>query len=177
MRLNFTKKYFNRRQNLTRMNYIRRYALLVISLSLFLFSCGNIDLFEKQESIPKQEWFYNNVPEFTFNIQDTVSLYNIYIVIRHTDQYNYNNIWLKVGSQFPGDSMQYKKLNLRLGTDAKGWEGVGLDDIFEVRSIITPGPVSFKKPGDYVFSIAQIMRENPLLHILNIGLRVEKVPH
>jgi gliding motility-associated lipoprotein GldH len=159
------------------MNYIRRYALLVISLSLFLFSCGNIDLFEKQESIPKQEWFYNNVPEFTFNIQDTVSLYNIYIVIRHTDQYNYNNIWLKVGSQFPGDSMQYKKLNLRLGTDAKGWEGVGLDDIFEVRSIITPGPVSFKKPGDYVFSIAQIMRENPLLHILNIGLRVEKVPH
>jgi gliding motility-associated lipoprotein GldH len=159
------------------MNYIRRYALLVISLSLFLFSCGNIDLFEKQESIPKQEWFYNNVPEFTFNIQDTVSLYNIYIVIRHTDQYNYNNIWLKVGSQFPGDSMQYKKLNLRLGTDAKGWEGVGLDDIFEVRSIITPGPVSFKKPGDYVFSIAQIMRENPLRHILNIGLRVEKVPH
>lgn len=151
-------------------------ALILISFSLLLFSCGNIDLFEKQEIIPKQEWYYNNVPEFTFNIQDTTSLYNIYVVVRHTDQYNYNNIWLQVGSRFPGDSMQYKKLNLKLGSDAKGWEGVGMDDIFELRAIITPGPVAFNKPGDYVFSIGQIMRDNPLLHILNIGLRVEKVP-
>lgn len=155
---------------------IMKNSLIVLSLSLILFSCGNIDLFEKQETIPKQEWYYNNVPEFTFNIQDTTSLYNIYVVIRHTDQYNYNNIWLQVGSRFPGDSMQYKKLNLKLGSDASGWVGVGMDDIFELRAIITPGPVAFNKPGDYVFSIGQIMRDNPLLHILNIGLRVEKVP-
>jgi len=50
-----------------------------------------------------------------------------------------------------------------------------MDDIFEVRKNITPGPVPFKKAGNYTFIIAQIMRENPLKHILNVGIRVEKV--
>ena len=71
--------------------------------------------------------------------------------------------------------MQFQNINLKLASDAKGWEGVGMDDIFEVRKNITPGPVSFKRAGDYTFSIAQIMRENPLKYIMNVGLRVEKV--
>ena len=148
---------------------------LLILLSLFIFSCGKIDLFEKQAQIPSQQWFYNNVPQFTFHIEDTTSHYNIYLVLRHTDLYNYNNIWLRLGSKAPGDSMKFQNINLKLASDAKGWEGVGMDDIFEVRKNITPGPVSFKTAGDYTFSIAQIMRDNPLKYIMNVGLRVEKV--
>ena len=49
-----------------------------------------------------------------------------------------------------------------------------MDDIYELRKNITPGPVSFKRPGNYIFAIAQIMRENPLLHIMDVGIRVEK---
>ena len=71
--------------------------------------------------------------------------------------------------------MHFQNINLQLATDAKGWEGVGIDDIFEVRKNITPGPVPFTKSGDYTFTIAQIMRENPIKNILNVGLRIEKV--
>jgi gliding motility-associated lipoprotein GldH len=150
--------------------------LLFISFfSLFIISCGKIDLFEKQAQIPSQQWFYNNVPEFTFHVDDTSSLYNVYIVLRHTDLYNYNNIWLRVGSKAPRDSMHFQNVNLILASDSKGWEGRGTDDIFEVRKAISPGPVSFKTAGDYTFSIAQIMRENPLRYILNVGIRIEKV--
>ncbi len=60
-------------------------------------------------------------------------------------------------------------------SDAKGWDGAGMDDIFEVRKNISQGPVTFKKFGDYTLTTAQIMRENPLQHIMNIGIRVEKV--
>lgn len=132
-------------------------------------------MFEKTVQIPGQSWLYNNKPSFTFNITDTTSHYNIFIVLRHTDAYKYNNIWLSLSSQLPGDTMRSQNIDLTLGTDAKGWEGNGMDDIFEVRKIITSGPVAFKKPGNYTFTIEQIMRENPLKHILNIGLRVEKV--
>lgn len=150
--------------------------LLLISLaSLFIISCGNIDLFEKQAQIPSQQWFYDYVPRFTFHIDDTASLYHVYLVLRHTDLYNYNNIWLRVGAKAPGDSVHFQNINLTLGTDSKGWEGSGMDDIYEVRKNISSGPVSFKAPGDYTFSIAQIMRENPLRYILNVGIRVEKI--
>jgi gliding motility-associated lipoprotein GldH len=148
--------------------------IAILLLTVLLFSCAKIDLFEQQAEIPSQQWFYENNPTFTFQITDTTSLYNLYIVLRHTDAYNYNNIWLRLGSKGPGDTIHFQNINLLLANDANGWEGTGADDIFEVRKNITPGPVPFKKPGIYTFSIAQIMRENPLGHILDVGFRVEK---
>lgn len=147
----------------------------IFILSVFFTSCIRIDLFEKQSQIPSQQWYYNNVPQFTFNIKDTTSQYNVYVELRHTDLYGYNNIWLRIGSTSPSDSTHFQNINLKLGSDSKGWYGTGMDDIFEVRKNISPGPLSFKTPGDYTFSIAQIMRENPLKYILNVGIRVEKV--
>ena len=147
----------------------------ILLLTLLAASCIKIDQFEKTAQIPSRQWFYNNTPAFTFHITDTSSLYNLYIVLRHTDAYNYSNIWLRLGTQFPRDSMHFQNINLTLASDAKGWDGTGIDDIFEVRENISRGPIPFKKPGDYTFSVSQIMRENPLENILNVGVRLEKV--
>ena len=130
---------------------------------------------KKNTAIPKNEWNYNFKPSFNFTITDTTSEYNLYVVIRHRDAYRYNNIWLNIGTQSPNDTMRYQRFDLLLGTDAKGWDGTGMDDIWELRKSITNGPFKFNKPGNYIFSIEQIMRENPLLNILSIGIRVEKV--
>ena len=148
---------------------------LIIFLSAILAACIKINLFEKQAVIPSQQWFYNHVPQFSFHIDDTTSLYNVYIVLRHTDLYQYNNIWLRVGLKTPKDSMNFQNINVIMGTDSKGWQGTGMDDIFEVRKNISAAPFFFKTAGDYTFSVAQIMRENPLNHILNVGIRIEKV--
>ncbi len=148
---------------------------LISLLPLIFASCIKIDLFEKQVTIPSQQWFYTNVPKFTFHIDDTTSRYNVYVILRHTDLYKYNNIWMKIGLKTPLDSFNYQNVNVVLATDAKGWEGTGMDDIYEVRKSISGAPFSFKTAGDYTFSIQQIMRENPLKNILNVGLRVEKV--
>ena len=142
---------------------------------LSITSCNRLDVFEKNTAIPKNEWNYNFKPSFNFTITDTTSEYNLYVVIRHRDAYRYNNIWLNIGTQSPNDSMRYQRFDLLLGTDAKGWDGTGMDDIWELRKSITNGPFKFNKPGNYIFSIEQIMRENPLLNVLSIGIRVEKV--
>ncbi len=154
--------------------YLKKFIFILLLATSFV-SCAKIDLFEKQVAIPSQQWFYKNTPTFTFNIDDTSSLYNLYIILRHTDAYNYNNIWVQLGSKAPGDTMHFQNINLELATDANGWQGTGVDDIFEIRKNITAGPIPFKKPGEYTFSVAQIMRENPLGHILNVGFRVEKL--
>lgn len=149
--------------------------ILFTGLLIFVYGCSPIDVFEKTATIPKQEWYYNNQPSFSFDISDTISGYNLFISLRHGDAYKYNNIWLKIGSIAPGDSIRYQNLELQLGSDAKGWEGNGMDDIFEVRKNITPGPVHFRSAGKYTFTVGQIMRENPLKNIFNVGIRVEKV--
>ena len=140
----------------------------------WLSSCAQINLFEKQVAIPDQQWQRSFRPSYSFEIEDTAALYNMYIVVRHTDNYEYNNLWLRVGSMPPGDTITYENLIVELATPTR-WLGTGISDIFEVRKLISPGPAAFRKPGIYTFTLEQIMRENPLEHIMNVGIRIEKV--
>ena len=153
---------------------LRILAILFIA-SIAMFSCETIDVFEKNVSIPNHEWSSSFKPEITFEISDTTSLYNIYVVLRHTDAYRYNNIWLTVQMEIPGDTIRKQRLDLKLATDDKGWLGSGMDDIYEHRILITRTPTQLKKAGVYKFKLEQIMREEPLQFVMNAGIRVEKV--
>jgi gliding motility-associated lipoprotein GldH len=68
--------------------------------------------------------------------------------------------------------MHKAPFELQLANNEK-WLGSGMDDIYEHRIKLTPNPVSLKV-GAYHFKIEQIMREDPLENVMNVGLRVEK---
>lgn len=149
---------------------------LVAFAGSFMMSCRQIDVYEKNASIPNYEWQSSYAAIGSFTIEDTAAFYNVSIVLRHTDAYAYNNIWLNVGLQSPGDSMYFQKIDLLLGSDASGWEGSGMNDIWEARKLLNGQARRFKKSGTYHFEILQLMRDEPLKHIMSAGLRVEKMP-
>ncbi len=140
----------------------------------FLCSCSKLNFFERTQRFPNQEWAAAVIPVASFEITDTASLYNIYVVLRHTDAYRYNNIWVNVTTQTPNDTPRTQLLNIALADNTRGWLGSGMDDIFDRRARITQAPVSLKK-GQYTFKLQQAMREDPLAYILSAGIRVEKV--
>jgi gliding motility-associated lipoprotein GldH len=150
------------------------FALLLVFVS-FITACETIDVFEKNVNIPGHEWSNSFRPEIAFEISDTTSLYNIYVVLRHTDAYRYKNIYMNIYTQVPGDTLLKQRLDLQLATDDKGWLGSGMDDIFEHRIRITKDPQKLTKAGLYKFTLEQTMREEPLQHVMNVGIRVEKV--
>lgn len=141
--------------------------------AIVLFSCNTIDVFEKFESFPKNEWHVSKQPSFSFEVKDSSAPYNIYFVIRHTDAYKYNNIWVNITTKSPLGIMQTQLVNLKLADNANGWLGAGMDDIFDSRIKITKAPVALKA-GIYTFTIAQAMRDEPLAAVLSAGIRVEK---
>ena len=106
------------------------FATLLVLVSLII-ACETIDVFEKNVRIPNHEWSNSYQPQIEFEIRDTTSLYNIYVVLRHTDAYRYKNIYMNIYTQLPGDSVLKQRLDLLLATDDKGWLGSGMDDIFE----------------------------------------------
>lgn len=154
--------------------YKLQFLLLCLAGYLGVSSCKQIDVFEKNTVIPAYAWQQSFSVNGDFLITDTLAAYSIYLVLRHTDAYQYNNIWLNIGLQPPGDSMRFQKVNLQLGNDANGWEGTGMNDIWEVRKLLNGEPRRFKQPGKYRFKILQIMRDDPLLFIMSCGLRIEK---
>lgn len=149
------------------------YTYLAV-IAVVVASCGTIDVFEKNVSIPSHEWSSGFKPVISFQITDTSSLYNIYVVVRHLNAYRYNNLYLNLYTQIPNDTLRKQRLDLRLATDDKGWLGSGMDDIFEHRILITQIPQQLNRKGVYTFRLEQIMREDPLQYIMNVGIRVEK---
>lgn len=144
-------------------------------LAVLFSACQTIDVFEKNVSLPNHEWSSTFKPEIELEITDTTSLYNIYFVVRHTDAYRYKNLWVNVYTKMPTDSLPKQRLDMLLATDDKGWLGSGMDDIFEHRIRITNQPVQLNNSGLYKFRLEQIMREDPLQFVMNVGIRVEKV--
>lgn len=132
-----------------------------------------MDLYEKTVVIPEHRWSSSFKPKFTFTIRDTSSPYQAYLILRHNEKYNYNNIYVNLYAQLPGEDTSIKiQQDLLLATNEKGWLGTGMDDIYEHR--IELGPPQPLKAGEYTFTLEQIMREDPLEHVLNAGLRIEK---
>ena len=121
--------------------------------AIALFSYNTIDVFEKFENFPKNEWHVSKQPSFAFEVKDTTAPYHIYFVIRHTDAYKYNNIWVNITTQSPAGSAQTQLVNLKLADNSNGWLGAGMDDIFDSRIKITKAPVALK--ADLLFALEQ----------------------
>ncbi|HVF97097.1 MAG TPA: gliding motility lipoprotein GldH, partial [Flavisolibacter sp.] len=131
-----------------------RFAIcfVLVGWSLYFSSCTSIDLYEKTVPIPAHQWQTGFKPAFKFNIKDTASPYQLYVIIRHNNGYKYNNIWVNLYAQGPSDSARKFALELPLA-NKEGWLGSGMDDIFEHRIAFALDPQKFRftKRGDYTF--------------------------
>jgi gliding motility-associated lipoprotein GldH len=156
---------------MARSTFIFLLFIFILSLQACDYKPSN-DVFEKTIFFKDHQWPASKNAISTFTITDTASSYNIYAVIRHTDDFHYNNIWLNITSVPPGDTARSKQFNIKLGDNSQ-WLGSAMDDIIEHRSILFSN-VRLKK-GNYSFFLKQIMREDPLQNVLNAGIRVEKV--
>ena len=144
------------------------YCIFIILVA----SCTTIDVYEKSKSFPTQTWSSIDTPNFKFDISDSNSYYNIYLVLRHQEKYAYKNIWLSLSVKSPNDTSVFKR-EFTLADNSK-WLGTTIDDITDHRLIFNPQPIKLKK-GTYAFTIKQIMREDPLPNIISAGIRVQKI--
>ncbi|MDB5195722.1 MAG: hypothetical protein JWP88_92 [Flaviaesturariibacter sp.] len=152
-------------------------SLLVFTICcLLLVSCQTTDLFEKTATVPAQQWKTSYKPSFTFEIKDTTAAYQLYITFRHNDKYSFNNLWVNLYTLSPDKQQAKAQYELPLANNEKGWLATGMDDIYEHRIALTPLNQDFRfgKAGLYTFTLEHIMREDPLMNVLNVGLRIEK---
>jgi gliding motility-associated lipoprotein GldH len=153
----------------------KRNKLLLTGIVLHLLlvaSCTTIDVFEKQHAFQTQKWSAVDTPSFTFQIKDTASFYNIFFVMRHTDAYGFQNVWLNVDMTQPDGKQIKQQVNMQIA-NAKGWLGSGMDDIFDLRKQLIDQPLHLQA-GKYTVKLQNIMREDPLQEVLSVGIRVEK---
>jgi gliding motility-associated lipoprotein GldH len=151
---------------------LKKLVYIIIISSLFV-ACNKINVYEKRVTIPNHTWDKSFVPTFTFNNNAADKTNYLFAIVRHTNNYPYNNIYVKLTIKNAKDSSITKEINIPLtkSNANKEWANKGMDDIYEIKYPLAPFAGD---AGKYTFTLENIMRDNPLPEILNIGLRLER---
>lgn len=136
-------------------------------------SCGRNVVFTDSLPVPGRVWTLDNSASFSFNVEDTVSSNNIYLVLRTGTAYPYRNIWLFITTTAPGGSSITDTLTYDLADEKGNWYGKGFGDIHEIK-LPYRLDVFFPNSGEYRVSISHGMRDAGLKGVYDVGLRVER---
>jgi gliding motility-associated lipoprotein GldH len=149
---------------------MRNYLFLFVAI--ILLSC-NKTRYENYYSFNNNGWNTDTIINFKYNIVDTVSSYNVKLKIRHTVNYEFQNLFLFL------EETKKDTIEIYLANKIGKWIGSGISDIREVEYVFDEKRV-FDKKGHYYLKIEQAMRygsldkiEN-LEHILAVGLIISE---
>lgn len=135
--------------------------------------CEQSRVFDQNISIDKEGWAYAQPLKFEVAVNDTALSYNMYINVRHTDEYPYNNLWIDLTTVLPDSSMVRSKVNVELSEPGGEWTGNCVDGVC-YNAVLIQKNFRLPQKGKYTFILEQDMRMNPIPSVLDVGIRVEK---
>lgn len=150
--------------------------LILLLISTFLFSCEKLDTYYKINSIKNATWNIHNTQDFTFQIEDTSAEYHHYFVLRLDDGYDFSNLWVKILVKKPdSDAFTDSFLEEFMLYDKNGYSfGEQQGTFWNYKLSVNNKKLYFKDSGEYTIRLQQIMREDDLNAIMNIGWMIEK---
>ena len=144
------------------------YALIAFTLC----SCDTKRIYESNVAIPADGWRRLDLVRFEVEITDTINPCNIYINVRNNNKYLYMDFWLFVNVRSPFGTVERDTALIRLADHRGKWLGHGLGSKFDSRIFLRRN-VRFPVPGTYIFEYEHGMRDEPLIGIEDVGLRIE----
>ena len=127
--------------------------LFLIGTIVIFISCNNSIVFEKYITFENQEWNTDSLLSFGYTITDTISTYKLVLNVRHSVEYEYQNLFLFVKSDSSTDTIE-----LLLAEDNGKWTGKGKSNIKEFSTTIL-SPKIYQN-GLHSFSLELAMRDN-----------------
>jgi len=161
---------------------MRNRILLFILLFSFLFvCCDSNSVFDKYKSVPNK-WHKDSIISFKVIPPDSINTYNLFVTLRTTNDYKFNNLFLIVGMNFPNGKVLKDTLEYKMAKPNGELLGTGFSDVKE-NKLWYKEQVVFEESGEYTVNIQQAMRENGKVNgvidlegITDIGFRIESIP-
>ncbi|MFZ4261442.1 gliding motility lipoprotein GldH [Sphingobacterium sp. HJSM2_6] len=147
-------------------------ALFILGMSIILFaSCEQKAFYEENTVIPTQKWDYDFTPEFAVHISESQKSYDLFINLRHTAFYPYANCYVLLRQEGAGLKDTAIRYELKLAELDGKWTGNSAGNLYEHSNLIQEN-ITFPDTGKYVFTIEQNMRDNPLIGVNDIGIKL-----
>lgn len=159
--------------------FLGKFFLLFV-LIVSIGACSKGMVFDEFKSMEDSEWHKDSILNFTIHSKDTLSKNNIYINLRNNKDYEFSNLFLIVGINFPNNYQIVDTLEYEMTNPEGRFLGTGFSDIKE-NKLEYKTNVNFPIVGDYGFQIQHAMRKSRkvdgieyLIGVTDVGLRIEK---
>lgn len=146
---------------------------------VMLVSCESNTVFSESQAMDGY-WGADEVVQFKLPQLDSLKKYNLFLNIRNTNEYRYNNLFLIVNMTFPHGKTVTDTLEYRMAQPDGSWMGQGIGNIKE-NKLWYKENVQFFEDGIYTVDIAQAMRNNgdvegvtKLEGITDVGFSIEE---
>jgi gliding motility-associated lipoprotein GldH len=147
--------------------------VFILFCFLFAISCGKAAFFEADAEIKNGDWKINDKKDFTVAVDDTLSSYDFYIDLRHTESYPYNNIYLFMTFTLPDGKRIVDSLGYVMQDSENRWIGNQSGSLV-THQVLVKQNRKFPRSGKYVISLYHGMYDDPLKSVTDIGLTIRK---
>ncbi len=135
-------------------------------------------MFDQYQTI-SDGWKIHEPLNFVIKEPDTIQDYDLFITLRNTNEYQYNNLFLITTLDFPHGKRLVDTLEYAMAKPDGSWMGQGFNDVKESK-LWYREKVRFRESGTYTMSISHAVRKNgniqgdqKLRGITEVGVRVE----
>lgn len=145
-----------------------------------IVSCDSKMVVGEMQDMPGY-WGINEVLEFQVPRLDSLKKYDLFLHLRNTNDYPYNNIFLIASIEFPHGKTITDTLEYRMADPEGNWLGSGIGTVKE-NKLWYKEDVSFFESGEYIIRLSQVVRNNGEIHgvtqlegITEVGYSIEEV--
>ena len=150
------------------------FSLIFISL----VSCTSEEIYFELKKT-NGSWHKDSIYEFTFEAQDTINKYDVFIHLRNTEIYKYNNLFVVTALHYPKGKVEVDTLEYNMAYPNGMLMGEGIGSL-KYNKLWYKEDYTFSEPGVYKFEIRQAMREynntkplKELVGVEEVGLSYE----
>ena len=152
-----------------------RILLCILFGISFLWSCNLDDesIFVAKKDFQNQEWLYDSLAVFEFEITEPNLNYDIYFTLRSLSSYQYCNLYTTYKLQNAEGKVLRANMQESILVDCKTGQplGKGVGDLYDHHQVSISN-YKFEKGGKYRLSFGQYMRQDTLSNIVSVGAKV-----
>ena len=143
--------------------------LLSFILILFLSACEQSSFYDHTITLGEDPWAYDESLDFSIGVSDTSAIYDMHLNMSYSEEYAYENVYLRITTEFPTRDSREENLNVQLADKGGNWIGKCSSGVCTTKVYLLEN-FRFPENGEYVFSFEQYTRDSLLNNIKALQL-------
>jgi gliding motility-associated lipoprotein GldH len=148
---------------------MRLLIFIALGALLTLQSCQSDCTSLRKQKIDEAGWNYSDTISFMIDAQDTTKYYDLVLKVKHTEEFSFQNLYVRSTTEFPSGERIQDPISLNLGNLAGQWNGKCSGKTC-TAPILLQSKFRFLELGEHTITFEQFSRKERIKGVLGMEL-------